>query len=170
MYLHIKNYLTYIFVHEEMLHFVVLMFWFGMSEYFMSSWSTIKNIDETWRQIIIVMHKKFKYYVQKLECHPALSLGSIPIWLQTKRWRFLLSHYFERHYPFNIHCTLKTSFVNIETKLRQSLNLTFLLCLVRWNPKNPQNELTENRLPNWQQWNKNVIKYKFQHGNKDHMP
>ena len=100
----------------------------------------------------------------------AFSLGSIPIWLQTKRWRFLLSHYFERHYPFNIHCTLKTSFVNIETKLRQSLNLTFLLCLVRWNPKNPQNELTENRLPNWQQWNKNVIKYKFQHGNKDHMP
>lgn len=152
MYLHIKNYLTYIFVHEEMLHFVVLMFWFGMSEYFMSSWSTIKNIDETCRQIIIVMHKKFKYYVQN------------------KRWRFLLSHYFERHYPFNIHCTLKTSFVNIETKLRQSLNLTFLLCLVRWNPKNPQNELTENRLPNWQQWNKNVIKYKFQHGNKDHMP
>ena len=67
-----KNYSTYTFVHEEMLHFVVLMFWFGMSEYFMSSWSTIKNIDETWRQIIIVMHKKFKYYVQKLECHPAL--------------------------------------------------------------------------------------------------
>ena len=121
-----------------MLHFVVLMFWFGMSEYFMSSWSTIKNIDETWRQIIIVMQKKFKYYVQKLECHPALS---IPIWLQTKRWRFLLSHYFERHYPFNIHCTLKTSFVNIETKLRQSLNLTFLLCLVRWNPKNPQKRI-----------------------------